>query len=671
MNPLLEKHLHATLTADEAAALALALAENPALADEFAAATRMENELRSALKEQAHTALYTRRMERAAEEAEPEVRRRSWIRPMAAAAAVALVGGGGWAFLESQQPLVAENKPAPRKPSATLAALPREESGAFPANTSRTDATALKRKLRRFAASSAPSRGVPVSQALRRLESEWKACAHRDARDNDISFTIADAALKSWAKPEDEPQVALEIPGISLLTSVEVIAAQAGLKATVTPAGLTLEPETRKDDGQPRTWHLPLAAATLSRFITRAGKETERVRQEFVQNNANAGFSLVPMMDSMDLKWMERAVSTDELVWSRLGASGLIREDVQTSETGPDLAGDELQARIVSESDTLAPWLTAVDHDGILQLDSSTSQQNGTAGAQGFRLNEVAINPDGQTIDLNIAPEVVEFSGFLNYGEPFQTTGINALGLDGSIVLTDSKITQPVFATRVLYDHPASLTRLLSAHGANSAGLSWDAENGTVTARGTLRELRAASATLAAVRESATAGVVVEAKFFEWPDGVVQGIAAAPGSSQIVSATEAADFLKKMQVPGASTLVSYPRVVSAAGQPVKLESTTDIPMPDGSQVPIGTTIQISETSLQGMAVHAKLNLVTSSVAGTEIKDGKSWPVPSSTVLTSDLNLRFDAGETFRADIAGSANNKPTTLLLTVRPAAVP
>jgi hypothetical protein len=400
--------------------------------------------------------------------------------------------------------------------------------------------------------------------------------------------------------------------------------------------------------------------------------ETERVRQEFVQNNANAGFSLQPMMDSMDLKWMERTVSTDDVVWSRLGVSELIREDVHTSDAGPDLAGDALQARIVSESDTLAPWLTAVDHDGILQLDANIAQQNQTVGAQEFRINEVAINPDGQTIDLNYTPEqLIEFSGFINYGELIQTTGINALGQEDTIILTDSKIIQPVFATRVLYDHPASLTRLLAAHGANSAGLSWDAENGTVTARGTLRELRAASATLAAVRESATAGVVVEAKFFEWPDGGVPGIAAAPGSSQMVSATEAADFVKKLQAPGAGTLVSYPRVVSAAGQPVEIKSATDTPMPDGSQIPIGTTIQISGTSLQGMAVHAKLNLVISSIVGTEIKDGKTWPVSSSSVLTSDLNLRFDAGETFRADIAGSASTKPITLLLTVRPAAVP
>jgi len=44
----------------------------------------------------------------------------------------------------------------------------------------------------------------------------------------------------------------------------------------------------------------------------------------------------------------------------------------------------------------------------------------------------------------------VEFEGFINYGSPIQTTGINALGQSEPVVLTDNKILQPVFATRKL-----------------------------------------------------------------------------------------------------------------------------------------------------------------------------------------------------------------------------
>ena len=63
---------------------------------------------------------------------------------------------------------------------------------------------------------------------------------------------------------------------------------------------------------------------------------------------------------------------------------------------------------------------------------------------------EATVADDGVTIDLNLAPQVIEFEGFINYGSPIQTTGINALGQSESIVLTDNKILQPVFATRSL-----------------------------------------------------------------------------------------------------------------------------------------------------------------------------------------------------------------------------
>jgi general secretion pathway protein D len=63
---------------------------------------------------------------------------------------------------------------------------------------------------------------------------------------------------------------------------------------------------------------------------------------------------------------------------------------------------------------------------------------------------EATVGEDGYTIDLNLAPEVVEFEGFINYGSPIQTTGINALGQNEPVVLTDNKILQPVFATRKL-----------------------------------------------------------------------------------------------------------------------------------------------------------------------------------------------------------------------------
>ncbi|MCB1226066.1 MAG: tetratricopeptide repeat protein [Verrucomicrobiales bacterium] len=67
----------------------------------------------------------------------------------------------------------------------------------------------------------------------------------------------------------------------------------------------------------------------------------------------------------------------------------------------------------------------------------------------GVRLEvDPVLGADGYTIDLNLAPEVTEFEGFINYGSPIQTTGSDALGNPRQIVLTENVINQPVFSSR-------------------------------------------------------------------------------------------------------------------------------------------------------------------------------------------------------------------------------
>ncbi|WP_256199569.1 hypothetical protein [Verrucomicrobium spinosum] len=58
------------------------------------------------------------------------------------------------------------------------------------------------------------------------------------------------------------------------------------------------------------------------------------------------------------------------------------------------------------------------------------------------------IGPDGYTIDLNLAPEVTEFEGFINYGSPINTASTDALGNPTTVTLTENRIEQPVFSTR-------------------------------------------------------------------------------------------------------------------------------------------------------------------------------------------------------------------------------
>ncbi|MCB1088095.1 MAG: type II and III secretion system protein, partial [Verrucomicrobiae bacterium] len=59
------------------------------------------------------------------------------------------------------------------------------------------------------------------------------------------------------------------------------------------------------------------------------------------------------------------------------------------------------------------------------------------------------IGGDNFTIDLNLAPEVVEFEGFINYGSPINSVGIDPVtGGSSTVQLTENRIEMPIFSTR-------------------------------------------------------------------------------------------------------------------------------------------------------------------------------------------------------------------------------
>ncbi len=58
---------------------------------------------------------------------------------------------------------------------------------------------------------------------------------------------------------------------------------------------------------------------------------------------------------------------------------------------------------------------------------------------------EPVVGQDNFTVELNLAPELVQFEGFINYGSPIQTNGTDALGNVTPVELTDNRILQPVF----------------------------------------------------------------------------------------------------------------------------------------------------------------------------------------------------------------------------------
>ncbi len=71
---------------------------------------------------------------------------------------------------------------------------------------------------------------------------------------------------------------------------------------------------------------------------------------------------------------------------------------------------------------------------------------------------EPTVGPDGNTIELNLSPEVVEFDGFINYGSPILSPGQTLpivvggalLGFNntGDRVITPNVINQPIFSVR-------------------------------------------------------------------------------------------------------------------------------------------------------------------------------------------------------------------------------
>jgi general secretion pathway protein D len=61
------------------------------------------------------------------------------------------------------------------------------------------------------------------------------------------------------------------------------------------------------------------------------------------------------------------------------------------------------------------------------------------------------VGADGYTIDLDLAPEVVDFDGFINYGTPILglgSSGIGPLAAPTSVIVSPNVINQPIFSSR-------------------------------------------------------------------------------------------------------------------------------------------------------------------------------------------------------------------------------
>lgn len=56
--------------------------------------------------------------------------------------------------------------------------------------------------------------------------------------------------------------------------------------------------------------------------------------------------------------------------------------------------------------------------------------------------------PNNRYISLTLAPEIVEFDGFVNYGSPITATVPDSLGNPARVTLTRNEILMPVFSAK-------------------------------------------------------------------------------------------------------------------------------------------------------------------------------------------------------------------------------
>jgi len=321
-------------------------------------------------------------------------------------------------------------------PTTYVAALPNRPPTTSPDAARHSDeALAMLRRLREFVIPIPNIKSLPASDALGLLQHYWETLPHETDAIPPATFTLDKPAAAAPSGP-----VSLEIPGISLHTQLQLLAAQTGHRLRITETGALLESPAKPPDAPNQTTILPLDRRTVDQFTRR----------------------------------------------SSLIFSG-INDPINSS-------------RLFQ-----AEW----DPPSEIEVKATVA--------------------DDGTIDLELNPDVVEFEGFINYGTPIQTTGTNALGESETIILTDSKIQQPVFTTQRGDLQKRSLARLFASLGipelpqpadpsvqSEPDGYFWNPDDSTLTVIGTERTQRVAAETLTAIQEAATSGAILTFATAAW-----------------------------------------------------------------------------------------------------------------------------------------------------------
>lgn len=574
---LLHRHLDGTLTADESARLAQILTTDPAAAAAFADLTRLDAGLSIAFKEESRTVLFTRRMTRAAASLRPVRRVSLTWRPLAAAAGLAIALGGVWYFLpgDGTTPSLTETR---KRPAPKVAESENETSSSalIAAAPAPVDAAAMKRRFRGFHVPSLAVEAMPVSQALAALHQQWETLPHADpASAKTVTFTISAAATKRWKAPEDEPRVTLKVPGVSLYTQMELLAAQAGLKLAVTAAGALFDADPRSGGNEVKTWMLPVFTASAA---------TVPARSESRLANYESAFRYYSELATSDDRLTRLSRSADRPNW-----------DVAVTTSGNNDFASHLPPvneyeRMASSLKTKLNALKGLEGDALVYHAMLLNVEDATIHTfypeyekTKLELTQLAGSGFGpghpKVIGLRRQLEqtsTVLLSAAQNYREklpvsiaqaeaaletaknieksrdvPRYVGNVHGSSVAGLIAVGES------LPSSVRANCVPAMAELLAGHDVTNVTLAFDPDAGVVNATGPVSQLRVAQALMHAMNESQSAGVALESQVLEWQDAMPPSLAADSGKPIPVSEAQRAALVKAHPVWEANTRHTY------------------------------------------------------------------------------------------------------------------
>lgn len=534
MNPehetLFHRYLDAHATPEEAAALAELLVRDPAAADRFASLCRLDEALRVEFKAEARSAVFIRRLNDQAGTTmkEPAAKRtvfsaNSRGRWAAAAAVLALLGATVWmnhwmSGVASRSAVSGSSGPH-RSAGGGADSMGNLSSGV--ADRGSNPAAELRRKLRGFALPLLHVRSVPLSDALATLNHQWKDLPHvNPGAAETVGIAVAPEAISVWKSKAEEPQVTLDIPGLSLYTALDLIAAQAGLKVVVSDHKVRLEPDPKVAESAEKTWTLELAKSSVETFMAALPSKAPEV--------------LLGRTLTSDVQIETRFVETS--------ADGV------TIQEAPKAAVDGV--RLTEEFQI---------------LDPKTSDEPARSGAEAEILSGMlladAADPQlpGQPAEMAQLADVDFDTNYLFMAPSSGKTDELAADLPLSTHFLADQGQVAVWQTTWASHAADRLPGWLAGYGVPEANLRYQAGDGVLSVTGGARARRIAAAAVAALRESVRDGVSLEMRVIpsagklpdDWKETGMQAVSGSRVEKLLRSAAKAVPAVPVVRLPPA------------------------------------------------------------------------------------------------------------------------